>query len=87
MIQVPFGQNFIDVDDDKKSELEDLSHSPTNAVLLGIINDQCLTKHAQMREGIEEGNLGKAQEANGYIKALEDLSQLLSEGLGQSVKS
>lgn len=86
MIQVPFGENYIEVDDDKKPELEDLSHSPTNKIILGLVNDQCLSKHEELRSAVSEGNLGKAQESNGYIKALEDISAMLSEGLSGSLK-
>lgn len=86
MIQIPLGDKFIEVDDDKKIDLEDLANSPSNVTLLGILNDQCFEKAKEMRTYVESGDLGKAQESNGYIKALEDLSRLLSEGLGQSVR-
>lgn len=84
-MDIIYGSRIITGVDSQRQAWEDLANAPTNHFLLSVIESQCPEVMQEIRNALEVGNLGKAQELNGYLKALEDTIDFLGKNVSESL--
>lgn len=86
-VKVLFGKNAIETSDAERASWEDLAHGQNNTFLIGVLESQCSQVLLDIRLSLESGNMGKAQEFNGYLKCLEDQIDFLTKGIEEGLSN
>lgn len=80
-MEIPFGNESVEIKEVSKDEWTSLRGSPQADIIDRMAEELVPVVIARMREALIANDLGKAREYEGYCAALEDLSDLIREGL------
>jgi len=69
----------------ESEEWESLDRCPSNSFLIKFLTEVRDRNISQMRESVVEGDIGKARACEGYMEAMEDVIDLLSNGISQAL--
>lgn len=84
-MQIPFGSQAFDVPGIPKDEWRSVEGSTTSTILDRFAQAIIPQLIGDMRTAVLQNDIGKAREIEGYCAALEDLSDLLREGLSSAL--